>query len=103
MNAGAISPEIGIQMKIDSLRVSQMSPMQRATSERRVSKEPASTVSDTTDLLAISAGVSVAQSREATIENLKEAYRSGVLQPDPERIASRLLEWGFDPAQGGAQ
>ena len=78
------------------MRVSQPAPAQRLREARNTDARPAhSSVSDTTDLLAISAGVAVSQTRETMLDELKHAYRSGALQPEPGRIAERLMEWGF--------
>jgi hypothetical protein len=30
------------------------------------------------------------------ISELKQSYQSGALKPDVNRIAERLIEWGFD-------
>jgi hypothetical protein len=30
------------------------------------------------------------------VDQLREAYRSGALRPDAERLAERLTIWGFD-------
>jgi anti-sigma28 factor (negative regulator of flagellin synthesis) len=84
-------------MRIETARVSQPAPVQRAGDERNIAaRRTQGAVTDTTDLLAISAGVAVAHTRDAIVNELRQAYRSGALQPDPERIASRLMEWGFE-------
>jgi anti-sigma28 factor (negative regulator of flagellin synthesis) len=51
---------------------------------------------DTADLLAMASGVAVQGQRDALVQQLREAYLSGALKPDPERIAERLIDWGFN-------
>ena len=92
-------------MRIDPLRVSQSAPARPVAEPRNipVSRPNRSSVSETTDLLAISAGVAVAEAREATVEELRAAYRSGALRPDPARIADKLMTWGFDIGAEGTR
>jgi hypothetical protein len=34
-----------------------------------------------------------------SVEVLASAWKNGTFQPDPGRIASRLMEWGFSGAE----
>jgi anti-sigma28 factor (negative regulator of flagellin synthesis) len=92
---------LGDTMRIEPIRVSQTGEVRRTAERdahpRRV--HTSTSLEDTSDLLAISSGMAVA-TREALVEELREAYRSGALRPDPERIADRLLELGFENPRG---
>lgn len=85
-------------MRIEPTRLSQTGEIRRVgdgdSRNRYVSTS--SPVEDTTDLLAISSGLRVARQRDILVDQLREAYRSGALRPDPGRIADRLMRWGFD-------
>lgn len=61
-----------------------------------VSGPTASAINDGGDLLALSTGMSGLRSREAVVENLAAAWHNGAFRPNPDRIASRLMEWGFE-------
>ena len=90
-------------MRIDPMRVSQAGPLERTGEPREaIPRRSQRAPSDTTDLLAISAGISVSQTRETMLDELREAYLSGALQPDPARIAENLMKWGFDPGREAA-
>ena len=59
---------------------------------------------NTTDLIAMSEATTGGPfslhagdaAREARVQQLTEAWRSGAYRPDPQRIAGKLLQWGFD-------
>lgn len=86
-------------MRVDPLRVYSTPEIRRpddpSGAVRRAA--PRTPVADTSDLIAISSGVSLARSREVTVEGLRQAYLSGAIRPDAGRIADKLLDWGFDP------
>jgi hypothetical protein len=59
---------------------------------------------NTTDLIAMSSGVrfgspleAAEAARDIRVDQLAEAWRSGAYRPDPERVASKLMAWGFHP------
>jgi anti-sigma28 factor (negative regulator of flagellin synthesis) len=61
---------------------------------------------NTTDLVAMSGGIrfgspvtEATEARDSRIEQLAEAWRSGAYRPDPQRIADKLMGWGFDPGR----
>lgn len=89
-------------MRIEPLRVSQPGEVRRVDERQPAASRVSvnSTLEDTTDLLAISSSVRVARQRDILIDGLREAYRSGALRPDSERIAERLIDWGFHPREG---
>lgn len=67
-------------------------------------KQTRSPEEHTGDLLALSAGMSLrgmmeksSANREEALRQLADAWKSGTYQPDPERIARKLLDWGIDP------
>ena len=66
-------------------------------------KKAHQSLQNTTDLIAMSVGMSgqfslqaADATREARVQQLADAWRSGAYRPDPQRIADKLLGWGFD-------
>ena len=58
---------------------------------------------DTADLLALSAGVRLRAAlesdnagRQALVDELARAWNAGAYRPDANRLADKLLDWGFD-------
>jgi hypothetical protein len=74
---------------------------------RRDAKGPrpaAESLQNTTDLIAMSSGVrfgspleAAQAARDIRVDQLADAWRSGAYRPDPERVASKLMAWGFNP------
>ena len=58
-------------------------------------------VENSADLIAMSRGIRSAEEAgsDNRIEQLAAAWRSGTYRPDPERIADKLLTWGFERGQ----
>ena len=87
-------------MRIDPVRVPQPAEIRRSGDKTTpLQRPPRDSISETSDLLSVSAGLRMSQSREALLNELQETYRSGALRPDPGRIAERMIRWGFDVAQ----
>jgi hypothetical protein len=65
---------------------------------------PGQPIASTADLIAMSSGIRLGLSAEEAanshVEQLAAAWRSGTYRPDAQRIADRLLTWGFDSSQG---
>lgn len=84
-------------MRIETTRVPQTHESQRVNAkEDNRPVRSTSHLEETTDRLALSSAVRVAKQRDIEVSQLREAYRNGALRPDAERIAERMMRWGFD-------
>jgi anti-sigma28 factor (negative regulator of flagellin synthesis) len=64
---------------------------------------PSQHVESAADLIAMSSGIRLGLSAEeaanSRVEQLAAAWRSGTYRPDAQRVADKLLTWGFDSRQ----
>jgi hypothetical protein len=61
---------------------------------------------NTTDLLALSSGLTLRltgaeMERDALLESISKAWAAGTFRPNPDRVASKLIGWGFDSSPTG--
>jgi anti-sigma28 factor (negative regulator of flagellin synthesis) len=70
------------------------------------SKPAHQALTSTTDLVAMSNGVRFESSlqaaetaREARVRQLADSWRSGAYRPDAQRIADKLIGWGFESGE----
>ena len=94
-------------MRIGNIQLPPIPGVERASVSRRVdaADRPSSSgpLENTTDLLALSSGLSLRLTgavaepeRQALLESISKAWAAGTYRPNPDRLASKLIDWGFD-------
>lgn len=97
-------------MRIGTIHLSAVQEPDRLTADRQaetaVRRGVVQPERDTADLLALSVGLglrALAESpqadREAMVNSLAEAWTTGTYRLEPDRIAEKLLDWGFDDSE----
>lgn len=98
-------------MRIGNIHLPAIQETDRSASDRRTDQGTRRTAAqparDTADLLALSAGLglralaqSPRQDRQTLVNSLMIAREAGAYRPDYDRVAEKLLDWGFDVETG---